>query len=756
MQAPGLSRYRLIRPIGRGATGVTYRARRLSDESLVAVKVFDHYISFDEDYRNACIRGAFAAGNVANASAVGVLECVEDSGRLILASELVEGEPLARMLQRNVRFNERDTAKLLLVLLRLVKAASEAGLHHGHLHPGKILMAGDGRPRILGSAMPVHDRMFRSEEAHPDGYTWPLVYQAPERLDLSSCAATEAVDLYSIGAVGYHMLTGYPPFHSEHLPSLRIEKVSPIEWPHGIVKNESLRVLVSSLLSPAPAERPCLEDVERVLIAAIKGKEVLLRGAAPARFREPVHSTPLNVMEAAAETPRTESPFMLPALLALLVLIIGMVALLKVFVYGPQSTEPETTAVVNPRPLPAVGPAEPAGDAAAPQPQPAEVTPVKTASAAELAAQELKAIEEVVNQSGELPPALEKALRRIAAEFHDEVWGVKAELILARAAREHERQAAEILTELKSRVRQALADYRVKDALAAVDDAATAAPASLAAALEDERSAILAEMPLMYARIRTRAEILAATNDFAAAYAEYEKITRGFPQGEWLAKAQAAVDGLKEIEERRAAAAADRERRERSEAERSTYEAILRTAFQSASSFHYEQALTSLEQGFAALRDRSLKQGLSVYIEAVRAEAEFFETVSGRLSRGEAAAILHFRSDATYLTVVGIGSSGVALRSESLERVIYPWRRLDDYQKLQLFDMCARKNSGQEMLALAAVAFHRGLPFEGENYLTAAGNLTPGLKSRALTWRGIFTEIETLARPTGARSTREE
>ncbi len=94
----------------------------------------------------------------------------------------------------------------------------------------------------------------------------------------------------------------------------------------------------------------------------------------------------------------------------------------------------------------------------------------------------------------------------------------------------------------------------------------------------------------------------------------------------------------------------------------------------------------------------------------------------------------------------------MALRRENLERMIYPWKRLSEYQHFQLFKMCVNAEAGVEMLGLAPMAFHRGLEFEAENQLTAASSLNAKLKERALIWRGLFNEIENLMRPVRARS----
>ena len=355
-------------------------------------------------------------------------------------------------------------------------------------------------------------------------------------------------------------------------------------------------------------------------------------------------------------------------------------------------------------------------------------------------------------EAGKLSPPLLETLERIAAEFPNQVWGVKSALLLSRMKQDEERRSATLVTELKARTRQALSSCRVQDALAAIDEMRSTASPAMAEALASERSAVLSEMPLIYARVRSRAEIAAASGDFAAACIEYGRVIDGFPPGEWVDKATAAVSTLREIEERRAAQAADEERRRRDHAERSTYEAVIRKAYDAASSFKYDDAAAAVEQGFAAMTDASLKQGLAVYREIIRAEKDFFEACSGRLSRGEIDIQIRFSSEEK-LTVLGIGGSGVALRSEKLEHVVYPWKNVDDFQKFRLFDeYCARKGDALETLALAAVAFHRGLFVDAENKLGVAANLNRKLAEKSHIWRGFFNEYENITRPVRARS----
>lgn len=204
--------YELVEELGRGGMGIVYRARQLSLNREVAVKMLlrGQLASPADEARFR--QEAEAAAQLHHPSIVPVYEVGQHDGRLFFSMQLIEGQTLSHLL-RDGPLPPRYTARILSHVARAVHYAHEQGVLHRDLKPSNILLDSDGKPHItdFGLARRVSD----SESLTRTGAVLGTPsYMSPEQAAGNRGEVGPASDVYSIGSVLYHALTGRPPFQA--------------------------------------------------------------------------------------------------------------------------------------------------------------------------------------------------------------------------------------------------------------------------------------------------------------------------------------------------------------------------------------------------------------------------------------------------------------------------------------------------------------------------------------------------------------
>src|SRR6266576_3541489 len=210
-EMPGsLGDYELLEEIGRGGQGVVYRARQKSLNRVVALKV----VRTGERTTTARLKRfrleAEAAASLDNPNIVPIYEVGERNGSCYFSMKLVEGAPLDQLVRREL-LPIRRTAELIAQLARAVHYAHQRGILHRDIKPGNILVDAKGEPHLtdfgLARLTETESTVTRTIET-----LGTPSYMAPEQALGNNNQLTSATDVYGLGAVFYHLLTGHPPF----------------------------------------------------------------------------------------------------------------------------------------------------------------------------------------------------------------------------------------------------------------------------------------------------------------------------------------------------------------------------------------------------------------------------------------------------------------------------------------------------------------------------------------------------------------
>jgi TolB-like protein/Tfp pilus assembly protein PilF/predicted Ser/Thr protein kinase len=207
---PGsLGDYELLEEIGCGGQGVVYRARQKSLNRTVALKVLATGRWTKQPRLKRFRLEAETAASLDDPNIVPIYEIGECDGSCYFSMKLVEGAPLDQLVRREL-LPIRRTAELIAKLARAVHYAHQRGILHRDIKPGNILIDAKGEPHLtdfgLARLTETESTVTRTIET-----LGTPSYMAPEQA-LGSSELTAATDVYGLGAVLYHLLTGHPPF----------------------------------------------------------------------------------------------------------------------------------------------------------------------------------------------------------------------------------------------------------------------------------------------------------------------------------------------------------------------------------------------------------------------------------------------------------------------------------------------------------------------------------------------------------------
>ena len=208
---PGnLGDYELLEEIGCGGQGVVYRARQKSLNRTVALKVLSTGYRTKQPRLKRFRLEAETAASLDNPNIVPIYEIGECDGSCYFSMKLIEGAPLDELVRRE-HLPVRRTVELIVKLARAVHYAHQRGILHRDIKPGNILVDAKGEPHLtdfgLARLTETESTVTRTIET-----LGTPSYMAPEQALGNNNQLTSATDVYGLGAVLYHLLTGHPPF----------------------------------------------------------------------------------------------------------------------------------------------------------------------------------------------------------------------------------------------------------------------------------------------------------------------------------------------------------------------------------------------------------------------------------------------------------------------------------------------------------------------------------------------------------------
>ena len=294
-QIPG---YELISKLGKGAMATVFKARQLSLDRIVAIKVLPKKMSENAEFVERFYKEGKAAARLAHNNIVQAIDVgVSPEGYHYFVMEYIEGKTVYDMMQpppvgQSKVFNESEALDIAIQVCEALVHAHERNLVHRDVKPKNIILTPGGVAKLtdLGLARAVDDTVAAESEAGK-AYGTPY-YISPEQI-------RGDLDIYSLGATLYHLVTSRPPFDGETPSAVMHKHLKQALVPPDHL-NTSLSAGIGEIIEVAMAKRR--EDRYESTTDMLEDLRLVRVGQSPIHAR---HTVDLDRLASLEETGKT-------------------------------------------------------------------------------------------------------------------------------------------------------------------------------------------------------------------------------------------------------------------------------------------------------------------------------------------------------------------------------------------------------------------------------------------------------------------
>ncbi len=242
--------YELIEELGRGGMGVVFRARQISLDREVAVKMILRGRLASESDLTRFLAEASATARLKHPHIVPVYEAGDVDGRPFFSMQLVDGQTLAQRVAAGP-LPQREAASIVAAIARAIAVAHDNQILHRDIKPSNILISNAGTPMVtdFGLAKQIGNNVDLTRSGMMVGTP---AYMSPEQASGRRNLVGPASDVYSLGSVLYFALTGRSPLVAD----------TPMEMIMRVIDQDP---------TPPRALRPGLDrDLEMIVIRCLQ------------------------------------------------------------------------------------------------------------------------------------------------------------------------------------------------------------------------------------------------------------------------------------------------------------------------------------------------------------------------------------------------------------------------------------------------------------------------------------------------------
>ncbi|WP_308798142.1 serine/threonine-protein kinase [Agromyces silvae] len=245
-------RYELQSRIAIGGMGEVWQATDLVIGRQVAIKILkDEYLG-DPGFLERFRAEARHAALVNHEGIANVFDYGEEDGSAYLVMELVPGEALSTILEREHVLSTDKVLDIVAQTAAALQAAHAAGLVHRDIKPGNLLITPDGRVKITDFGIArIADQVPLTATGQVMG---TVQYLSPEQA--SGHPASPTTDIYSLGIVAYECLAGRRPFTGESQVAIAMAQINETPPDLPVTVSEPVRNLVYACIAKNPSDRP--------------------------------------------------------------------------------------------------------------------------------------------------------------------------------------------------------------------------------------------------------------------------------------------------------------------------------------------------------------------------------------------------------------------------------------------------------------------------------------------------------------------
>ncbi len=250
-QIPG---YELLGKLGKGAMATVLKARQLSLDRIVAIKVLPKRLSENPDYVERFYKEGKAAARLNHANIVQAFDVGEAGGYHYFVMEYVAGHTVFDEIDRGKSFSEAEALDIVIQIAEALDHAHERGFIHRDVKPKNIMLTQDGVAKLadMGLAREANDiEAALQEKGRAFGTPY---YISPEQIR-GQVTVDFRADIYGLGGTFYHMVTGRVPFEASTPAAVMHKHLKDTLTPPDHI-NTKLSAGVSEIIEVMMAKRP--------------------------------------------------------------------------------------------------------------------------------------------------------------------------------------------------------------------------------------------------------------------------------------------------------------------------------------------------------------------------------------------------------------------------------------------------------------------------------------------------------------------
>lgn len=415
-------RFQLTDRIAIGGMGEVWKARDQVLGRVVAIKILKEEYSGDPAFLNRFRAEARHTALLSHEGIANVFDYGEEGGSAYLVMELVPGQPLSAVIEKEQVLSPDRTLSIVGQTATALAVAHRQGLVHRDVKPGNILVMPNNRVKITDFGIArLADQVPLTATGQVMG---TAQYLAPEQA--TGQPATGSSDIYALGVIGYELLAGRRPFSGESQIAIALAQVNdaPPPLPESIPL--PVRALIASMLAKDPADRPenaeaLARAVDAIRAGNTKAAEAAVPGMllfggsagaataavprqdtaatravpAPSTSALPTVATPaaagagaiaasrnwseedLDRTDPPDEVERRRSPWLIPLIVLLMLALLAIAALVIGPLLAEDGTDPAPAATTSSTPLSPTSspPSSSPPDSSSPSPSEEETTP---------------------------------------------------------------------------------------------------------------------------------------------------------------------------------------------------------------------------------------------------------------------------------------------------------------------------------------------------------------------------------------------
>ena len=408
--------FEIIEKIGQGGMGTVYKARQISMDRIVALKVLPRRLAGNKSYVQRFVREARAAAKLNHPNIVQGIDVGKSGGYYYFAMEYIDGETAADKVRREGPLDEEGAIDICLQAARaLAHAHSRANIIHRDVKPQNILLNERGTAKLADLGLARHTEHDDASLTSAGTTLGTPDYISPEQIR-GDADLDGRCDIYSLGATLYHLLVGRPPYTGESsnvVMAKHLTEAVPDPTTERPGLSSDTAAIIWHAMQKDRARRYQTADVMAEAMEAARRRSGEMEHVPPVAYATPV------TLETTTQ-PRRKKPVPIGLLLAVIIAAAAGIAVFLATRPEQNGTKPQTTKLIPP---PTRHPAPP-GPSVKKPPKPPDGSTPDTARPGQKAYEFAKALA----QEREADPwALIPQLRRIlddncrGTEYEDEV-----------------------------------------------------------------------------------------------------------------------------------------------------------------------------------------------------------------------------------------------------------------------------------------------------------------------------------------------